>query len=80
MPAISHKYLEKLRREVEAFEEWLGATKPESDGSASASDLQTAFTKANAIYIKALALYRTTAEEEPDTGGDESAERIMSRG
>jgi hypothetical protein len=78
MPAISHKYLEKLRREVIAFEQWLEQTKPEENGSASAADLQAVFTKANSIYLKALALYRTTADD--DQENDEQAERILSGG
>lgn len=69
MPPISHNYLNKLRREVAAFDEWLSNTQPQIDGSASSEDLQTVFTRANSIYLKALALYRTTAEEpdEPQT-------------
>jgi|GEM_PF-1777781 len=82
MASISHKYLEKLRRDVGAFEQWLATTEAQDDGSASVGDLQAAFTKANSIYIKALALYRTTAEDEPGPEDEEndSAEHTVSRG
>lgn len=80
MPPISHKYLLKLRREVGVFEEWLGNTKPEPDGSASAADLQAIFTRANSLYLKALALYRTTGEEGDNPEDSEAGEAIISGG
>jgi hypothetical protein len=78
MPAISHKYLEKLRREVAAFEQWLAQTQAAEDGSASPANLRDAFTKANSIYIKALELYRTTSENNSEP--DEQGERIITPG
>lgn len=83
MPPISHNYLHKLRREVAAFDEWLAHTKPQADGSADPEDLKTVFTRANKIYLKALALYRTTSDdEELDQGksDEEAGEATLSGG
>ncbi|MEI6044356.1 MAG: hypothetical protein WCS37_08195 [Chloroflexota bacterium] len=76
MPPISHNYLNKLRREVAAFDEWLANTQPQPDGSASVADLHIVFTRANALYLKALALYRTTDDDEPR--GDDAGEATLS--
>ena len=78
MPAISHKYLEKLRKEVAAFEQWLAQTQPEEVGSASPANLRDAFTKANSIYIKALELFRTASDNGSES--DEQGERIITSG
>jgi len=78
MPPISHNYLNKLRREVAAFDEWLSNTQPQPDGSANVEDLHVVFTKANSIYLKALALYRTTADEVEDTHDKSNGEATLS--
>ncbi len=78
MPPISHKYINKLRREVAAFDEWLANTQPQPDGSANVADLQVIFTRANSIYLKALALYRTTGDGDETTGEEEPGEATLS--
>lgn len=80
MPPISHNYLNKLRREVAAFNDWLASTEPEADGSASVADLHTVFTRANSIYLKALALYRTTADDGDEPRNEEAGEATLSGG
>ncbi len=83
MPPISHNYLNKLRREVASFDEWLASTQPEPDGSAKVEDLHHIFTRANAIYLKALALYRTTADADEEKTGknrEEPGEATISGG
>ncbi len=75
---ISHKYLLKLQREVAAYNDWLANTRPEADGSASPAELQAVFTKANAIYLKALALYRATAEQGEQPVDEEPGEFTLS--
>jgi hypothetical protein len=76
MPSISHKYFEKLRKEVQAYEQWLGQTVAQQDGSAKASDLLDSFKRANSIYIKALELYRTTADDSSED--NDNGEKVIS--
>ncbi len=68
MPSISHKYLEKMHKEVGDLENWLGTTQPQEGDSANPEDLKTLYQKAYAIYQKSLALHQTTVEP---VGGDE---------
>lgn len=78
--AISYKYLQKLQREVAAYSEWLADTRPDPDGQAKLEDLQNVFTKANAIYLKALALYRATAEESETATSEEPGQITLMGG
>jgi hypothetical protein len=80
MPPISHNYLNKLRREVAAFSDWLASTEADEDGSARVDDLYQVFTKANSIYLKALALYRTTADDADEPRGEQAGEATLSGG
>lgn len=77
MPPISHNYLNKLRREVAAFNDWLANTEPLEDGSANVADLHTVFTRANSIYLKALALYRTTADDSDEPHNEAAGEATL---
>lgn len=66
MPPISHEFLEKLRKEVTKFDEWLAETTPQEDGTARPEDLKALHGKGFSIYQKALALHQTVDEEALD--------------
>lgn len=68
MPPIPHKYLEKLRKDVAELNDWLGATQAQ-DGAARPDDLKALYSKAYAIYHKALVLHQTTIEDPADQDG-----------
>ena len=62
MPPISHKYIEKLQKDVADLDSWLSSIQSEDDGSANQDDLKSLYKKVYPIYQKSLALYQTTLE------------------
>ena len=63
MPPISHKYLEKLQKEVSELSSWLNTTHSQDDGSARPDDLKALYKRVYSIYQKSLALHQTTIED-----------------
>ncbi|HEX2914928.1 MAG TPA: hypothetical protein VH186_29310 [Chloroflexia bacterium] len=66
MSTISHKYLEKLRKEVTDLDNWLGSTQPAEDGNARPEDLKNLYGKGYSVFQKTLALYQTTLDTETE--------------
>lgn len=62
MPPISHKYVEKLQKELAELNAWLNNTQPQADGSANPEDLKALYKKVFPIYQKSLALHQATLE------------------